>query len=885
MSRGCTTGIGFPNMKAEVPQNEIARVQMQADIAYRAGRLSEAERLYGNELKLLEGQTEAYHAETATCLQRLGDMYQYSGRYVEADLAYRRLLILGEKTLGSDHTDLAEIRATLAQIKAKISDPEIKKSIQGASGEAGSPAVESDVRIDKAILHSHQKPQQKNYSRPVPNVPLENTNLRDGRQECPDLFGLANEERRRAKRPLFNKLRGAERESPPGNVRTGSSPVPGLVVVGSALAAALCLCIPSNAAGCLALAGDVLRSGKSLLSADYFYDLAARLNPRSADIAYKQASVKCDLQQFEQAIADFGKAIAINPNASQPYFERGMTRYKVHDYQNAVADFDRFIVLQPKNATVYVRRGIAYARLGQYDNAVKDYNEATNLDPTNAEAMYNRSWALDLQYDEAMEHEGTQISAQPGEARGPRQSIVAVKVEAKNAQPQPQQNPGETKIAQLTEKIRSSPRDARLYCERAWLLLNLGKLKAATADYDAAITLNAGFPDAYVNRGLTYFKLNQYDKAIKDYSQTIALDGQNASAYYRRAVAFDRLGKYALAASDYQKASRLNPHRAKTYLAMANTDLSRLHTTQTRSLTNVGTVTASAPGATDAGTVHALDSAQTPPSSRDKLATLLPPEDSQYRAHAARALQYLHRKDSKSAIREFNEAASHGTPHKELFVARGLAYKNLGELDKALDSINRAIELAPQDKHLYEIKDILHKEMVRQHSAQPPEERNAQQLEGSTNSTARDYKTHYDQAKNFLKQGEPAEALREYDAALNCAPPARARVRIYGELGTLYLYRKDSDHALTCFNRSISFSAGKPGGAPAYAGRGRVYCQLLHDNDRALADFNECIRLQPGSAGAYSMRAKIYRAMGRQDLAAADEQQASDLRGGQASQF
>lgn len=816
----------------------------QADLAYRAGRLSEAELLYVDWLKLVAGHTEAHVWQIATCLQRLGDMYNYSGRYIEADLSYSRLLMLGEKTCGLDQPELSKIRATLAQVKAKISDSQSIRPPAGASGAAGCPTVVSDGRMTQSpVLESHQAQQQHDNSGPLSASRPKSAIAGDGTEAGQDLFGFGPAERKSlAQQPVFKKLRspGPEHESR-GSRRT--SPVLRVFVVASASAVALCLCIPNNTAGCLALVGDWQKSCKSPSSALYLYDLAARLNPKSADIAYKQASLKLDQHDFEQAVADFSRAIAIDPKSSQAYLERGMARSKIHDDQNALVDFDRFIAFQPKNANAYVCRGSAYTRLGQYDNAVRDYNEATKLDHTNSEASYYRTWTLDLQYDEMMEREATQVGAQVGNAQGSKQSTLAVKTAVQkspqNVAKTLDKTLDQTKIALLDKKIAASPKDATLYCDRARLSLNLGKLKAAIADYGAAIALNAGFADAYNNRGLAYFKLDQYDKAIRDYSQNIVLDGQNASAYYRRAIAFDRLGKYDLAASDYQRASSLNPLRAKTYLALANADLNRLPTPQSRSFT-----VARAPGVSAAGAGQSVASAgtaaNTPPGSHaDKTAApkSVPTEAELFTRHVKRGWDYLRSHEYKNSLREFDEAASHGRPGKGLYHGRALAYWNLGDQNQALDNINRAIKLAPNDKNMSEERDKMQAYFGRQPSAQP-NNLSAQQPAGDIQPTQQGYMVHYGQGQKLSNHGQPAEALTEFNAALADKPPSGAQANIY-------------------------------------CARGRAYWRL-HDHGRALADCNESIRLKPGSS-TYSLRAKIYRAMGREDLASADDQLASVL--------
>jgi len=49
-------------------------------------------------------------------------------------------------------------------------------------------------------------------------------------------------------------------------------------------------------------------------------------------------------------------------------------------------------------------------------------------------------------------------------------------------------------------------------------------------------------PQAYVQRGMAYFKLHEFDRAIGDFSRAIALDDRQDDAYFGRGMARGRNG-------------------------------------------------------------------------------------------------------------------------------------------------------------------------------------------------------------------------------------------------------------------------------------------------------------------------------------------------------
>ena len=83
-------------------------------------------------------------------------------------------------------------------------------------------------------------------------------------------------------------------------------------------------------------------------------------------IAYVQKNL------YDQAIADFSKALSFNPNDVDIYYDRG-TSYSLKDlYDRAIADFTRSISLKPDYAYAYNNRGTAYNAKALYDQAIAD---------------------------------------------------------------------------------------------------------------------------------------------------------------------------------------------------------------------------------------------------------------------------------------------------------------------------------------------------------------------------------------------------------------------------------------------------------------------------------------------------------------------------------
>ncbi|MEW5912653.1 MAG: tetratricopeptide repeat protein [Thermodesulfobacteriota bacterium] len=87
-------------------------------------------------------------------------------------------------------------------------------------------------------------------------------------------------------------------------------------------------------------------------------------------------------KQYDQAIADFSKAIEINPKYAKAYYNRGISWRRKQQIEKAIADYTKAIELNPNYAKAYGNRAVALALLGRYKEALADAQRGTELDPS-----------------------------------------------------------------------------------------------------------------------------------------------------------------------------------------------------------------------------------------------------------------------------------------------------------------------------------------------------------------------------------------------------------------------------------------------------------------------------------------------------------------------
>jgi tetratricopeptide (TPR) repeat protein len=183
-----------------------------------------------------------------------------------------------------------------------------------------------------------------------------------------------------------------------------------------------------------------------------------------ADSYNKRGVVEYRLGHYEDAIADFTKAIELKPNFAEAYHNRGNTKHILEDYEGAIADFTKAIEYKEDFAKAYFNRGLVEKNLGVERNqyAITDFNKSESyliiqdieLKHDFAEVYFNRGWS--------------------------KRNLVGSKQEHYKY---------EDAIADLTKAIESKEDFAEAYCNRGLFKKESGDPQGAITDYKKAADL------------------------------------------------------------------------------------------------------------------------------------------------------------------------------------------------------------------------------------------------------------------------------------------------------------------------------------------------------------------------------------------------------------
>ena len=125
--------------------------------------------------------------------------------------------------------------------------------------------------------------------------------------------------------------------------------------------------------------------GKPMLAiGDYNKVLSLNANWNTCQVFLNRGIANDALQQSDQAIQDFTKAILADPNYAGGYIARGNVLYNVGKYQQAVEDFKKAEILNPDNPVITYNIGMAYYKDEDRAAACKFFQKSCSQGNNNA---------------------------------------------------------------------------------------------------------------------------------------------------------------------------------------------------------------------------------------------------------------------------------------------------------------------------------------------------------------------------------------------------------------------------------------------------------------------------------------------------------------------
>ena len=137
-------------------------------------------------------------------------------------------------------------------------------------------------------------------------------------------------------------------------------------------------------------------------------DFTASITLAPDEILYRFYKAKTDLKSGKNrtAIEGFKTVIEMNPVYAEAYFFLGILHHRVNEREEALMAFDKAIELNNTVSKYWAARARFEKECGNIDSAVADYEKVLGLDPDFAVAHFELAW-IDFEkqnLDAALEH-------------------------------------------------------------------------------------------------------------------------------------------------------------------------------------------------------------------------------------------------------------------------------------------------------------------------------------------------------------------------------------------------------------------------------------------------------------------------------------------------
>ncbi|MGW0906904.1 tetratricopeptide repeat protein [Streptomyces sp. NPDC002853] len=254
---------------------------------------------------------------------------------------------------------------------------------------------------------------------------------------------------------------------------------------------------------------------------------------------------------YEQALAEYDRAIALDPELARAHYGKGSTRAKQGDFAAAITELDRAVAVDPDYHRALRLRGEYHRVLGNWGESIRDLSRAIEIQPTDAYAWASRGAAQYSieQDDEALADLNRAVELDPEYAWAL----------ARRARIWGHRGQRAEQMADLDRAARVSPQSAFVACERGDALRTADRPEEALAEYDRAIGLNDVYTSAYASRGAALNDLGRHEEALADLDRSLDLHPGNAWALTQRAGVHRVLGDHERALADVDRACALRP--------------------------------------------------------------------------------------------------------------------------------------------------------------------------------------------------------------------------------------------------------------------------------------------------------------------------------------
>ncbi|MFP4061006.1 MAG: tetratricopeptide repeat protein, partial [Bacteroidales bacterium] len=344
---------------------------------------------------------------------------------------------------------------------------------------------------------------------------------------------------------------------------------------------------------------------RGIISVLTFLILApAILNAQNKRQYYKAGNDFLENGNYQDAIAQYTKAVDISPDYVKAYLERANAYELMGNLEKAAEDYKRATIFMPKETDVFYHTGRLYNDLGRYLEALEMLNIALELKSSNMAALQEKIIALTAmeQYVDALEVCNRALFLKENELNLYLTGIVQEELnnleEAENhfsksiskekeftdsyislADLQVRLDKSAEALENINKALDLEPKNTEALFVRSKVYVKLLDYAKAVNDISTNILIEPDKEKWYFVRGTYYQHFTQHQNAINDFNKVLSMNDKYAEGYYKRAESYEEIANFNAAIKDYEKLIDLSEFdgKARQLLKSANERLFELN--------------------------------------------------------------------------------------------------------------------------------------------------------------------------------------------------------------------------------------------------------------------------------------------------------------------
>jgi len=371
---------------------------------------------------------------------------------------------------------------------------------------------------------------------------------------------------------------------------------------------------------------------------------------------FNMGKVESKKGNYQQAISFYDSALMMtSDDYPEAHLNKGLILRKIGEVEKAINAYGKAIEFDKNYIEAYYNLAIANQKLKRDNKAIKSYRRALQIDDSyikawyNLGVIYNRKDNLDsaaLCYQKAIEYDPDYLKALMN------LGIVFNK-----------QNKPNQAIKCYNTAIGFYPNYSSLWFNLAIAYKNGGDNNLAISAYEKVLSLEPNDGKARKNIGVLYARIGEIEKAIQVYQEAIDLNASDYELRYNLGLQFIENRQITEAISQLSKAVQLNPQYRKGYNKLYEIYFE----------------------------INDLNKAS---NIMEEMLTYIPDKNKAYKMG-----RVLHNaKKYKEALVWYDKSIALGKDTHWVFYWKGLAFRELNDIDSAINLLKQAAKIYPKSK-------------------------------------------------------------------------------------------------------------------------------------------------------------------------------------------